>query len=194
MNFDRPDDNINRTLQEILNAPCYHGLDKTELNNIFGDVFQYLRRGHQNMDYRDLPHSIRYRVHHEHFDRLKRHNQDNPPDPRNYHDPDILDAPVIKQLPNNRTERVVQKPPENFLLQFIGGPKNSKQVYYNYREYFNIIHQGAFFNIAVPLPPSLNPDNSIRASRIEEYRYKLTFIPTSETPFSEDQIVIGIFQ
>lgn len=98
-----------------------------------------------------------------------------------------------KQYPKyNKTP--VAPLPELVLIQFIGGPKNGEQIYYNWKENPDL-KQGAIWNIVDELTPIKNWElNQPYHNVIQTLQYKLTFIPQSETPFSDAQIAIGIFQ
>jgi hypothetical protein len=96
------------------------------------------------------------------------------------------------QKPNYRATPILA-PPENLLIQFIGGPKNGDQEYFNWKAH-PYLQNGAIFDLALPQPFQLGPDDTLEPGICEIARYKLTFIPPAETPFSDAQIVIGIFQ
>jgi len=75
-------------------------------------------------------------------------------------------------------------PPTHYLIQYIGGPFNAQQEFFEVAKNNNI-RQGALWE-------KLDYSPDLRPSRY--YRYKLTFVPQSETPFSDAQVIIGIFQ
>lgn len=94
------------------------------------------------------------------------------------------------------TKTPIEPLPEFFCLHFIGGPKSGTEEFWPYRKNYDLIQQGKFFTIAMesPLPPTITESGEITTHQIESYTYKPTFIPRSETPFSDAQIVVCIFQ
>lgn len=117
----------------------------------------------------------------------------------------ILDDPMLDDIierdrqqrgPNfNRTPiKAPPPPPTEAIIQFIGGPKNAEQEYYTLTDH-PYIQAGATFLVKLEQPPVLfDGDNLVQNQLHEVATYKLTFIPMSETSFSDAQIVIGIFQ
>lgn len=118
-----------------------------------------------------------------------------------YITPDPMLDPIIdyaikpKRDHRGSTTRPIKPPPEHFIVQFIGGPINGEQHFKPYKEYFGLIKQGGRFTQALPAdikPMPISPGDPM--PYLETANYKFTFIPQSETPFSDDQIVIAIFQ
>lgn len=106
---------------------------------------------------------------------------------------------IMDQAAARRTVKysahVIPPPPTQALIQFIGGPKNAEQEYVPYVDYI----PGAEHRIAmVSQMASIEylPDGSLRnIPAVREYMiYKLTPIPLDQTPFSDAQIVIALFQ
>lgn len=95
----------------------------------------------------------------------------------------------------NRTPIQAPSPPaEEVIMQYIGGPKNAEQEYLTWAEHPQL-QQGAMWMVKLDAPPArFDGDNLIPPPAGEIAVYKLTFIPMAETPFSDAQIVVGIFQ
>jgi len=109
---------------------------------------------------------------------------------------DLIERDRQQRLPHyNRTPIKAPPPlPTEAIIQFIGGPKNAEQEYYTLADH-PYIQQGATFLVKLEQPAVLfDGDNLVRNGINEVATYKLTFIPMSETSFSDAQIVIGIFQ
>jgi len=79
-------------------------------------------------------------------------------------------------------------PPTHYLIQYIGGPFNAQQEFLSVEENLNI-RQGLVWS-KVDLSPQFGPNQG----KSQSFQYKLTFIPQSETPFSDAQVIVGIFQ
>jgi hypothetical protein len=101
------------------------------------------------------------------------------------------------QTGSTYTKTPIKPPPENVLLQYIGGPKNGEQEYLNWVLNDHIqnlgTHQVSLDNgwSVVPVAGFLNPKTDYTALVAI---YRLTFVPMEQTPFSDAQIVIAIFQ
>lgn len=84
------------------------------------------------------------------------------------------------------------------LLQFIGGPMNTQQFYRN-RSEFPLPIDGAIYKhkVRTSFDIQLDENNNIISHKAEEtvlVLYRLTFIPPDQTPFSEEQIVLALYQ
>jgi hypothetical protein len=79
-----------------------------------------------------------------------------------------------------------------FLITFIGGPFNASQRQLDGKRFD--VKQGEV-NYFLPLErPMLNLSSlNEQDKRIEQYPYRLTFIPQSETPFTDDICVVGLY-
>lgn len=103
-----------------------------------------------------------------------------------------LNQPSRETPKYKKTE--IPKLSEDLCIQFIGGPKNSEQVFYKRKDYPQL-SQGAIFTIMEDTPPlTLDETQNIIHSIVATYQYKLTFIPPNETSFSDAQIVVAIYQ
>lgn len=104
-------------------------------------------------------------------------------------------VPLLKPTYQKREIRAIS---ENYLIQFIGGAKNAEQEYYPRKDIKTDINGVSVFKLPpIHQPIKLDENQSIvsfAATYIEVIPYKLTFLSSEETPFSEDQIVIAIFQ
>jgi len=92
------------------------------------------------------------------------------------------------------TQTAIKPPPEFFCIQYIGGPKNSMQDFLKYRENFNTIKDHALYRVLMSEPLRAYDPIDKPATMLESFTYNLTLIPLSETPFSDAQIVIALFQ
>lgn len=94
------------------------------------------------------------------------------------------------------TKTPVEPLPEFFCLHFIGGPKSGTEEYWKYKENANLIEQGKTFQVRMPSiePVFIAENGDVTVPNAEAYNYKATFIPKSETPFSDAQIVVCVFQ
>ena len=77
-------------------------------------------------------------------------------------------------------------PPEEYLLTFIGGPKNATQVFTKRKEH-PTLRDGQPYRF-VELPPWEDPRKPV-----ETFDYTMTFIPLSQTPFTDAQCVVAVF-
>lgn len=93
----------------------------------------------------------------------------------------------LNQQKRTFTKTPIAAPPEQLMLQYIGGPKNGEQEYFNWKA-CPFLQQGKIYFTGIP--GSSTPQHQV----ILEAAYKLTFIPMNETPFSDAQIVIAVFQ
>lgn len=92
---------------------------------------------------------------------------------------------------------IIKPPSEDYLIQFLGGPVNAEQRFYKRKDY-PAIQNGAIWSIRLMMPLAefnFDGDNlSVKESTEEYASYKLIFLPPEETPFSEAQVILGIFQ
>lgn len=109
-----------------------------------------------------------------------------PPPPEYIHD---LLGPLKQDRGRFQRHRILP-PPEFVCIHYIGGPKNCEQEYFNWKARPEIQNQTIFRTI------SLTREDPLSAYNIpyETVAYKLTFIPMDQTPFSDAQIAIGVFQ
>ena len=101
------------------------------------------------------------------------------------------DLPMEKVRPTY-TQRSLAKMPERVCIQYIGGPKNAMQEFKEWKKQPHI-QDGKTFTVAmdVPLPDSQHFQDT---AYIEQYNYLSVFLPMDQTPFSDAQIVIAVFQ
>lgn len=95
------------------------------------------------------------------------------------------------EFPSNaRTfSQPIRPPPENILLQFIGGPFNAEQRYLSWKRYNTF--EGRIVNFALfeGIPTISSPEDMKHMQcTAETYGYRFTFVPMSQTPFSDAQI------
>lgn len=112
---------------------------------------------------------------------------------------------IVRGMSSRRTNYTSSKPvtmPEFLCSQFIGGPKNAMQEYWPYRKHPEI-RDGAEFSLYMKepltyMPLSASPLNTQELTTQiytnQTIRYKAVFIPLYQTPFSDAQIVIAVFQ
>lgn len=107
-------------------------------------------------------------------------------------DPYLKEIDLETRRINSKFRETKISPPalfEDFLIQFIGGPFNAQQKYFK-RGQNSQIHPNAIWRMAI-----LEPLHSFHdAEYFQTADYLLTFIPQNQTPFSDAQIIIGIFQ
>lgn len=107
-----------------------------------------------------------------------------------------LDSDLIsyQQLPQSRqtvktTSRIIPPMLKDAMIQFIGGPFNGQQCFYSLKKsdgtYIQNLDRWEMLSEEYLLKGVLRQDKSI---------YLLTAIPTEQTPFSDAQIFIGVFQ
>lgn len=101
----------------------------------------------------------------------------------------------IRKHPN-LTQRLITPLPEFLCLHFIGGPKNASQEFWNYRNNASIVFPEKVFEVRVeePISPNISENGDVNLPKIEQFSYKAVFIPVDQTPFSDAQIVICVFQ
>jgi hypothetical protein len=91
-----------------------------------------------------------------------------------------------------RTSYVIPPPPDILLVTYIGGPKNGTQDFVeNWVK--NNWADGSIRNFVEPGPINPSPGDPSRAV-CETFRYKLAFINLAQTPFTEMQCCIALFQ
>lgn len=107
---------------------------------------------------------------------------------------------MMDQAASRRTVKysthVIPPPPTQCLIQFIGGPKNAEQEYIPYNTLPNPVDLMTFnTNVALPTIET-GKDGSIRTipGTSESAVYRMTPIPMEQTPFSDAQIIVAVFQ
>lgn len=107
---------------------------------------------------------------------------------------------MMQTPPNFRRinyQSTVIKPPGQVLIQYIGGPKNAEQEYLEYRS-FQGISDGTLLTIRNQIfePPTIDQNGLISniTRGMHEMIYRITYIPMDQTPFSDAQIIVAIFQ
>lgn len=97
-----------------------------------------------------------------------------------------------KQTPKF-TKTPIPAVPSTLCVQYIGGPLNGEQKFLEAKDHPEY-RQGVVVRVGMFEPIKAYNDPNEGPIAIETYNYKLTFIPPSETQFSDAQIVIALFQ
>jgi hypothetical protein len=115
---------------------------------------------------------------------------------RRFDPPQFLpQAPVV--TPKDHVKQTIAPLPEDILVQFIGGPANAEQKYYQRKNLQLKDGDLLAYVVKTDLPPiQLDENNNIqfKVTETEPVWYKLTHVPLDQTPFSNAEIVIAIFQ
>lgn len=101
------------------------------------------------------------------------------------------ELPPVKENHKGVKTMAVPPAPTHLCVQLIGGPFNAEQ---RILPRDGKLQQGSYYKIEDQQPAIIDEKGNLIAGILLIYRYKLTFIPPSETPFSDEQIVIGLFQ
>lgn len=107
---------------------------------------------------------------------------------------------IMDQTATRRTvkcsTRIIPSPPAQALIQFIGGPKNAEQEYMPYGALPNPVDIMKFSS-SVSLPSiEIENDGTLKTipGTVEYALYRMTPIPMDQTPFSDAQIIVAVFQ
>lgn len=107
---------------------------------------------------------------------------------------------MMDQAATRRTVKysthVIPSPPAQALIQFIGGPKNAEQEYMPYGALPNPVDIMKFSS-SVSLPSiEIENDGTLKTipGTVEYALYRMTPIPMDQTPFSDAQIIVAVFQ